>query len=350
MSIWRGAEAPDPAVHQLWWKPDASELFVWGDPGWIIATNSPGPAGAAGPPGAPGAAGPQGPTGPGFEPAPLTFGPAQPIPGYPDGGSQSEPLIVLPEGLWWLPPQVSARFVGGNAIQTGGGSQGGIIVPSTGDNIGLWNGTTSPQSYYQIFYSGAEGVVGPPGPTGPAGPPGPAGQDSTVPGPTGPPGPSVTGPIGPEGPPGPPGGMGAGVTDGSDAVAGNVAEYLENLRSTALTIAANTAGQVCTLTLPPGDWEAWGNVAFTNTAAMTGVAGGAVRVGINNATSLPANMYLGVLTYATSSQAQVANNSLTALIAPRRRFNATVNTTIYLISQAVAAGNATGFLAARRPR
>jgi hypothetical protein len=123
---------------------------------------------------------------------------------------------------------------------------------------------------------GGEGMVGPPGPQGPQGDPGIDGDDG-APGPAGPPG--------PEGPEGPTevsidadnrAVLGSdslifvpntysfkGVIDGSDAVAGNVGEYLVVDNMVGVVPAANTPMTICSLALPPGCWEVWGACDFT---------------------------------------------------------------------------------------
>jgi len=201
-------------------------------------------------------------------------------------------------------------------------------------NLYVRNGNGSAQ--WVVANSAPAGEEGPEGPMGPEGPVGPQGN----PGPQGDPG-----PIGPQGEPG---SLGNGVTDGSDAAPGQIGEYQQIEVTTAVTMAANATVAICTLPLTAGDWEIWGSIAFTNTASMTGNTAGAVRAGINTATTLPANMYLALLTYASSSQAQVGSNFVTALAPPKRRFNLPSATNVYMLGLGVVAGNATGFLAARR--
>lgn len=60
-------------------------------------------------------------------------------------------------------------------------------------------------------------------------------------------------------------GAGVGVTDGSEAAAGQVGEYLTASGSVAL--ATGSAAVVASLTLSPGDWDVSGNVTF-NLAAV----------------------------------------------------------------------------------
>jgi len=199
--------------------------------------------------------------------------------------------------------------------------------------------------------TGAHWVVANPnvGPQGPQGPPGLTGAQGAVgaTGNTGPPGADSTVP-GPTGPPGYP--IGA-VINGSDANAGDPGEYQENVRATAAAVTANTNFNVATLSLPAGDWEAWGNAAFTNTGTMNGVAAtAAIRLGINVGATLPANHFLSTLSLGTGNQAQLAANSLTVLAAQRRRLSSNGTQAVNLIINVAAAGNVTGFLSARRVR
>ena len=64
-------------------------------------------------------------------------------------------------------------------------------------------------------------------------------------------------------------GMPMGVTDGSDAIPGQVGEYLQVLGHPSLGVGmpANTAVTILTLTLGAGDWDIWtgGNWTYTTT-------------------------------------------------------------------------------------
>ena len=60
------------------------------------------------------------------------------------------------------------------------------------------------------------------------------------------------------------GAIGQGVTDGSNAAAGHIGEYLSASGSLGLTNAATN--DVVTLTLPAGDWDVTGSVTISPTA------------------------------------------------------------------------------------
>ena len=131
----------------------------------------------------------------------------------------------------------------------------------------------------------SEGPPGPPGATGATGPQGDTGPTGAT-GDTGPKGDTgATGATGPEGPTAISADIGnravlgsdtlifvpntfVGVTDGSDAQLGDVGEYIsvDNIDGVALT--ANVGATVCTLTLPPGCWEAWGCCDFAVAAGV----------------------------------------------------------------------------------
>lgn len=108
-----------------------------------------------------------------------------------------------------------------------------------------------------------------------------------------------------------------GVTDGSNAAAGMVGEYMQNDSGSA-GIASATWTSTAVLTLTPGDWECEGTVSYSPTIA-------------NNA-----GMYAGFSP--TINGSPTTYNSVTgaggfggmSLPAPRTRFNVTSNTTIYL--------------------
>lgn len=141
--------------------------------------------------------------------------------------------------------------------------------------------------------------------------------------------------------------MKAGVTSGSNADAGDIGEYVESLiavgSATALTTA--TAKNVTSLTLDPGDWDLEGIVSFSTASATFS----AIQGGINSTSAtIPTDgseAYSGVTGTALS-----AKDSVTC---PRKRFNITVTTTIYLVAKAtfsVGSVSAFGQITARRVR
>jgi hypothetical protein len=74
--------------------------------------------------------------------------------------------------------------------------------------------------------------------------------------------------------------MRAGVTDGSDAAAGDIGEYLTASGSVALGSGAVTT--VATLTLTPGDWDIWGGVTFNISGAASNHYGAGIDGALTN--------------------------------------------------------------------
>jgi len=72
------------------------------------------------------------------------------------------------------------------------------------------------------------------------------------------------------------GGGGTGVTDGSNAAAGQIGEYLESANSSAVylttSMTTGSMGSLASLSLTAGDWECGCNINFYNTASGTGAA------------------------------------------------------------------------------
>ena len=60
-----------------------------------------------------------------------------------------------------------------------------------------------------------------------------------------------------------------GVTDGSDASAGQIGEYVTASSSGAVTPSTGAVNNIATLPLTPGDWDVAGNVIFNPTAGVT---------------------------------------------------------------------------------
>jgi hypothetical protein len=131
----------------------------------------------------------------------------------------------------------------------------------------------------------------------------------------------------------------AGVTDGSNAAAGNVGEYIESvvLSAAAVTLTTGTPRAVTSVTLTAGDWDIWGNIGFNSTGTVQNQFGA-----INNAVSFPDAAYYAAILAAT--------NGFTV---PHRRYSLTATTTINLVAQCgFTTGTATacGVLSARRAR
>lgn len=125
-----------------------------------------------------------------------------------------------------------------------------------------------------------------------------------------------------------------GVTDGSDAAAGNIGEYLTNT-SGAVALTSGAIANVVSLDLTAGDWDVSGNVIFTPSAGTHSFFG----VGMD-----APDVYLAA-TFSTAALNQALNT------APRR-YNVTATTTVWVVAQAVFAGTctATGTVRARRIR
>ena len=141
-----------------------------------------------------------------------------------------------------------------------------------------------------------------------------------------------------------------GVTDGSDALPGQVGEVISSVVTTGVALTTNVGATVATLPLAPGDWDITGDVYFTGTGAPTAIFGGINLV----AATLPALPLAGINVART--QIVLTTSSLsTAAIAVMRSCRASLSaaTNYYLIGQAVFPSGtcaATGVIWARRAR
>lgn len=126
----------------------------------------------------------------------------------------------------------------------------------------------------------------------------------------------------------------SGVTDGSDAVAGQIGEYL-TASASGIGLANNVPAGIVTLSLTAGDWDVAGNVQFS-TGGGTHNAFGAGLDGIDTQT---------MATYQTSAITEGINAAL-------RRYNVTGTTTVTLQGVASFTGTVTasGTIRARRMR
>lgn len=130
-----------------------------------------------------------------------------------------------------------------------------------------------------------------------------------------------------------------GVTDGSDAAAGQIGEYLSASLGS-VSLGASTPTNVGSLSLTAGDWDVSGLVTITNTSNALRIV--EAWVSIASATpELPAVV------------ASSVNMGSTSLWAGPLRVSSAAASTVYLGAQATASAgtsSASGFIQARRVR
>lgn len=145
-----------------------------------------------------------------------------------------------------------------------------------------------------------------------------------------------------------------GVTDGSEAPAGDVGEYLVAANAPGVTLPTNVPKTIASLDLTPGDWDIWGTVDFRPAA---GVSPNGITAAISTTTdALPTDTDLmtgvGVLNMFTmpsftSGQRQV-------LMTGTCRSNSATPLTVYLVGQTTLGGTGLltgkGYICARRVR
>jgi hypothetical protein len=149
-----------------------------------------------------------------------------------------------------------------------------------------------------------------------------------------------------------------GVTDGSDAGLGEIGQYLTTENIDGVSLVANTAVAICTMSLPPGCWEVWGACDFTvaslgadvqATPIQPNQLGSAISV---TPDSLPTDDELilgtGVMQLIYSP---LAAGQRQVLITGQCRSNSTDPVDLYLVAQ-IGLGNCTvkGYVSARRVR
>lgn len=129
----------------------------------------------------------------------------------------------------------------------------------------------------------------------------------------------------------------AGVTDGSDANAGDVGELL-TASGGPVTLASGTAATIATLNLTPGDWDVSGNVVFSPSAG--GTSRSFYGAGLD-----ALDTYLAA-TFSTAALNQAMNTG-------PRRYNVSAATAVHVVAQVVFSGGtvtATATARARRMR
>jgi hypothetical protein len=126
----------------------------------------------------------------------------------------------------------------------------------------------------------------------------------------------------------------AGVTDGSEATPGDVGEYMATTGS-AVGLVTNTATNLASLNLTPGDWDVSGSVVFAAGAGTHSYFG----VGISG---------VDIVDFATYPAGAINQG----MIANPRRMNITTATTVWIMAQAGFTGTMTaaGSISGRRAR
>lgn len=132
-----------------------------------------------------------------------------------------------------------------------------------------------------------------------------------------------------------------GVTDGSDATAGQIGEYLATT-GPSVGLASSAVTNVATLTLTAGDWNVEGNIVYNPTGVVTFVSASINTV--SGAMGAFATANAGTL--GTGLQHRIGTGGTA-------RVNVTSDTTAYLVGQCFftsGAMNAVGRIWARRVR
>lgn len=134
-----------------------------------------------------------------------------------------------------------------------------------------------------------------------------------------------------------------GITDGSNAAAGDVEEYFEVVvaSSAGATLTTSTPQYIVTLPLTIGDWDVGGNFYLTGTAVTSGLG----WISSASTVAVPDLPYLG---QCGASSFGAGNGA----VVPFQRFNITTATNVYLGVDPNFSGTATGCgrLFARRRR
>jgi hypothetical protein len=139
-----------------------------------------------------------------------------------------------------------------------------------------------------------------------------------------------------------------GVTDGSNALAGTVGEYVSStVIATGTGLTSSTATNATSISLTAGDWEVNGSLAF-NFGASTVPSYVYGAISTTSATlpgsASPLSMFF---------QGSISTGSETNFVVPTLRINVTTTTTVYLVGQAsfsVSTAGLGGYLRARRVR
>jgi hypothetical protein len=140
-----------------------------------------------------------------------------------------------------------------------------------------------------------------------------------------------------------------GVTDGSDAAAGQIGEIISSVVTTGVPLTTNVGATVASISLSPGDWDVTGDVYLTGTAAISSVFVATSFV----AATLPTVPLTGINVARSQIVTPTPMSTVQGLPVRTCRVSVTATTPYYLIGYAVFASgacSATGVLWARRAR
>lgn len=131
-----------------------------------------------------------------------------------------------------------------------------------------------------------------------------------------------------------------GVTDASDATAGDLGEFIEDADSVGV-VGAGTLQNVLSIVLSAGDWDVSGQIYISGIGSTSIDA----KAGMNTVSEvLPVDAY--IQRYEEQASANFASICLAT-----RRFNVSAPTTVYLVYDEAGGGmNIKGFMSARRVR
>ena len=131
-----------------------------------------------------------------------------------------------------------------------------------------------------------------------------------------------------------------GVTNGSDATAGQIGEYLSAASSGAVTPSSGATNNIATLSLTAGDWDVEGNAIFNPTAGVTYAA-----CSVSTASGSIGPVATRVPGAASATQLRIGTGG-------SLRVSVAADTTVYLTAQTAFSGSmsVTGVIWARRTR
>lgn len=165
------------------------------------------------------------------------------------GGTLTGPLVLSGDAAAPLNPVTLQQMDAALASLPPSGAVVSDTAPANPTDGDLWWDTVSGQLFiWYVDANSSQWVVanvaqGVPGPEGPAGPAGPA------------PIPPFNGPI-------------IGVTNGSNAAAGMVGQFITASGSSPGSATSPFSGNVCTITLPAGDWLVGGHIQALGTGVV----------------------------------------------------------------------------------
>jgi hypothetical protein len=145
-----------------------------------------------------------------------------------------------------------------------------------------------------------------------------------------------------------------GITNGSNATAGQIGEYIVSANQVGFALTSAIALTIATINLTPGCYEAWGLVDYSLDASKAPSMIAAAISSVNNALPTDTAMYTGIGNMTMLNLTGLTAGARQVLMTGQCRVNTSTALTLYVVANAIWSSGGTlltkGYICARRVR